>query len=169
MASTHVGVSGDESVKPAFNAGLRKGQRKYGGPPLNWTGPPPTKGSEVFVGKIPRDLTEDDLLPLFESIGSIYEMRLMMDLNGGNRGFAFVTFATPSDATKAIQQLNRYEIRPKRFIGVIKSLDNCRLFVGGIPKDKTEEDILEEMSRLTDGVVRVILYRYLCLVNCGNT
>ena len=138
---------------------LRNGQRKYGGPPEDWTGPPPTKGSEVFVGKIPRDLMEGELLSVFQSVGPVFEIRLMMDSNGANRGFAFVTFATPADAGKAIQQLNRYEIRPSRFIGVIRSMDNCRLFVGGIPKDKSEEDIREEMSRITDGVVRVILYR----------
>lgn len=139
---------------------LRNGQRKVGGPPLNWNGSPPKKGSEVFVGKLPRDLMEDSLLPLFQTVGTVYEMRLMMDFNGYNRGYAFVTFSQPSDAIRAIQQLNNYEIRPKRFIGVIKSRDNCRLFVGGIPKDKTEEDIKREMSQLTDGIVNVILYRF---------
>lgn len=146
---------------------LRKGQRKYGGPPADWNGPPPKKGSEVFVGKLPRDLLEDSLLPLFQGVGTVYEMRLMMDLNGFNRGYAFVTFAKPADAARAIQTLNNYEIRPKRFIGVIQSLDNCRLFVGGIPKDKIEEDIKEEMSRITDGVVRVILYRFVT-TNAGT-
>lgn len=138
---------------------LRNGQRTYGGPPPNWTGPPPTKGSEVFVGKIPRDLMENELLSIFETVGPVFEIRLMMDgAAGGNRGFAFVTFTTPSDAAKAIQQLNRYEIRPHRFIGVLRSLDNCRLFIGGIPNDKSREDIREEMTRHTDGVVAVILY-----------
>jgi len=43
-----------------------------------------------------------------------------------------------------------------RFIGVVKSVDNCRLFVGGIPRDKTKEDILEEIRKITEGVIRVI-------------
>ncbi|XP_046455799.1 probable RNA-binding protein 46 [Daphnia pulex] len=137
---------------------LRSGQRRYGGPPEGWTGPPPSKGGEVFVGKIPRDLMENELLPVFQTVGPVYEIRLMMDTNETNRGFAFVTFATPADAGKAIQKLNRYEIRPGRFIGVIRSMDNCRLFIGGIPKDKSEEEIHKEMSRITEGVVRVILY-----------
>lgn len=45
-----------------------------------------------------------------------------------------------------------------RRIGVVKSVDNCRLFVGGIPKDKNAEEIRREMDKLTDGVVDVIVY-----------
>ena len=61
------------------------GQRHYG-PPRNWEGPPPARGSEVFVGKIPRDSFEDELVPIFERVGYIYEMRLMMEYTGQNRG-----------------------------------------------------------------------------------
>lgn len=151
----------DEETATSTNIiALQSGQQKYGGPPQNWSGPPPTKGSEVFIGKIPRELTASDLLPVFESVGIVYEMRLMMDPNNGcNRGFAFVTYTTPADAVKAIQQLNNYEIRPKRLIGVIKSMENCRLFIGGIPKDKTQDEVQSMMSRVTDGVIGVILYR----------
>lgn len=38
------------------------------------------------------------------------------------------------------------------------SVDNCRLFVGGIPKTKKREEILAEMKKVTDGVVDVIVY-----------
>lgn len=38
------------------------------------------------------------------------------------------------------------------------SVDNCRLFVGGIPKRVTKEDIREEMEKVTEGVVDVIVY-----------
>ncbi|RWR98678.1 APOBEC1 complementation factor-like protein, partial [Dinothrombium tinctorium] len=64
------------------------GQRKYG-PPPDWIGPPPRKGSEVFIGKIPRDCYEDEIVPLFEQIGKVYELRLMMDFSGANRGYGF--------------------------------------------------------------------------------
>ncbi|KAK3103329.1 hypothetical protein FSP39_018536 [Pinctada imbricata] len=50
------------------------GQRKYG-PPPGWNGPPPARGCEIFVGKIPRDCYEDELVPVFERIGKIYELR----------------------------------------------------------------------------------------------
>jgi hypothetical protein len=54
------------------------GQRRYG-PPPNWTDFPPNRGCEVFLGKIPRDCFEDELVPLCEKVGKIYEIRLMMD------------------------------------------------------------------------------------------
>ncbi|KAK2884367.1 APOBEC1 complementation factor isoform X3 [Channa argus] len=134
------------------------GQRRYGGPPPGWDGPQPERGSEIFVGKLPRDLFEDELVPLCEKFGKIYEVRMMMDFNGNNRGYAFVTFGNKQEARTAMKQLNNYEIRNGRLLGVCASVDNCRLFVGGIPKTKKREEILAEMRKVTDGVVDVIVY-----------
>lgn len=59
---------------------------------------------QIFVGKIPRDLFEDELVPLFEKAGPIWDLRLMMDpLSGLNRGYAFVTFCTKEAAQKAVK------------------------------------------------------------------
>lgn len=59
---------------------------------------------QVFVGKIPRDLYEDELVPLFESAGPIWDLRLMMDpLSGQNRGYAFITYCNKDDAQKAVK------------------------------------------------------------------
>ena len=67
---------------------------------------------KVFVGKIPRDVYEDELVPLFSRHGRIYEMRLMMDFNGNNRGYAFVVFSTKKEAQNAVRMLNNYEVCP---------------------------------------------------------
>ncbi|GCB69487.1 hypothetical protein scyTo_0010564 [Scyliorhinus torazame] len=123
-----------------------------------WEGPPPPRGCEVFVGKIPRDMYEDELVPVFQRAGKIYEFRLMMEFSGENRGYAFVMYTTREEAQNAIKMLNNYEIRPGKFIGVCVSLDNCRLFIGAIPKEKKKEEILEEMKKVTEGVVDVIVY-----------
>ena len=48
--------------------------------------------------------------------------------------------------------------RNGRLLGVCASVDNCRLFVGGIPKTKKREEILSEMKKVTEGVVDVIVY-----------
>ncbi|XP_058629401.1 RNA-binding protein 47 isoform X3 [Onychostoma macrolepis] len=133
------------------------GQRKYG-PPPGWQGPSPPRGCEIFVGKIPRDVYEDELVPVFETVGRIYEMRLMMDFDGKNRGYAFVMYTQKHEAKRAVRELNNFEIRPGRLLGVCSSVDNCRLFIGGIPKTKKREEILEEVSKVTEGVLDVIVY-----------
>ncbi|XP_035282288.1 RNA-binding protein 47-like isoform X6 [Anguilla anguilla] len=133
------------------------GQRKYG-PPPGWDGHAPPRGCEIFVGKIPRDVYEDELVPVFESVGRIYEMRLMMDFDGKNRGYAFVMYTQKQEAKRAVRELNNYEVRPGRLLGVCCSVDNCRLFIGGIPKTKKREEILEEVSKVTEGVLDVIVY-----------
>ncbi|KAG8134970.1 hypothetical protein E2320_008037 [Naja naja] len=144
--------------KTGYNMVQENGQRKFGGPPPGWEGPPPPRGCEVFVGKIPRDIYEDELVPIFERAGKIYEFRLMMEFSGENRGYAFVMYTTKEEAQFAIKTLNNYEIRPGKFIGVCISLDNCRLFIGAIPKEKKKEEILDEMKKVTEGVVDVLVY-----------
>ncbi|KFQ61917.1 Dead end protein 1, partial [Pelecanus crispus] len=58
------------------------GQRRYGAPPPGWVGDPPPAGTEVFIGKL-----------LFQSVGKLYEFRLMMTFSGLNRGFAYAKYS----------------------------------------------------------------------------
>lgn len=81
--------------RTGYKLDVTTGQRKYGGPPPDWEGDVPATGCEVFCGKIPRDMYESELIPLFEKCGTIWDLRLMMDpMTGLNRGYAFVTFTT---------------------------------------------------------------------------
>lgn len=123
--------------------------------------PPPPKGTEIFVGKLPRDFFEDQLVPLFEEIGPIYKLRLMVDFSGKNRGYAFITYFTLENAQAAIEKYHNYEIRKGCKIGVYKSVDNCRLFVGNLPKDKSKEEIIEGLGPYVEGLTNVILYKSL--------
>ena len=88
----------------------------------------------------------------------------MMDFSGSNRGFAFVQYSNQIDANIAIRKLNKYEMRPNYRIGVLKSIDNCRLFIGSLPKDKSREEILAEMEKLTEGIADVIVYRFILVL-----
>ena len=63
-----------------------------------------------------------------------------------------------SHARNAISKLNNYEIRKGRTLGVCSSVDNCRLFVGGIPKARKKEEILAEIKKVTENVEDVIVY-----------
>jgi hypothetical protein len=59
--------------RTGYSLEVTTGQRKYGGPPPDWSedDPQPMMGSEVFVGKIPKDMFEDELVPLFEQVSNI--------------------------------------------------------------------------------------------------
>ena len=85
----------------------KQGQRIFGGPPPGWTGPPPGRGTEIYCYRIPRyflseakylnqvvtrDCFEDELVPLFASVGKIYELRLMIEFSGTNRTYCYVRY-----------------------------------------------------------------------------
>ncbi|XP_032515969.1 heterogeneous nuclear ribonucleoprotein R isoform X9 [Danaus plexippus] len=145
--------------RTGYTLDVTTGQRKYGGPPPGWEGGTPGAGCEVFCGKIPKDMYEDELIPLFESCGTIWDLRLMMDpMSGANRGYAFVTFTTREATQRAVQELDNHEIKPGKTLRIKISVPNLRLFVGNIPKSKGKEEILEEFGKLTAGLVEVIIY-----------
>jgi heterogeneous nuclear ribonucleoprotein R len=145
--------------RTGYTLDVTTGQRKYGGPPPNWDGSPPGNGCEVFCGKIPKDMYEDELIPHFEKCGRIWDLRLMMDpMSGLNRGYAFITFTTRDEALEAVKQLNTLEIVSGKTLKVNVSVPNTRLFVGNIPKSKSKEDIINEFDKLSAGLVEVIIY-----------
>ncbi|XP_063632504.1 heterogeneous nuclear ribonucleoprotein Q-like isoform X2 [Cydia splendana] len=146
-------------ARTGYTLDVTTGQRKYGGPPPGWEGGTPGAGCEVFCGKIPKDMYEDELIPLFERCGAIWDLRLMMDpMTGTNRGYAFVTFTSREATQRAVQELNDYEIRKGKKIGVTVSFNNHRLFVGNIPKNRDRDDLFEEFTRHAPGLVEVIIY-----------
>jgi len=145
--------------RTGYSLDVTTGQRKYGGPPPNWDGGQPGAGHEVFCGKIPKDIFEDELIPLFEKCGKIWDLRLMMDpMTGMNRGYCFVTFCEKEGAEEAVKQLDNYEIKKGKTLKVNISVANLRLFVGNIPKSKSKDEVYEEFKKLTDNLQEVIVY-----------
>lgn len=145
--------------RTGFSLDVTTGQRKYGGPPPNWEGKAPGHGCEVFIGKIPREIFEDDLIPLFEKCGDLYDLRLMMDpLSGMNRGYGFITFTNEEGAREAVKKLDNHEVKNGKQIKVNVSVPNLRLFVGNIPKSKGKEEIMTEFGKHTEELQDVIIY-----------
>jgi len=156
----------DEKIKELLDRtnyplDITTGQRRYGGPPPKdvYDGEQPGNGCQVFIGKIPRNVYEDELVPMLEKAGTIWDFRLMMDpLSGQNRGYGFASFTTRDAAQECVKQMDNLEIRPKKYLGVCVSQSNCRLFVGSIPKSKTKEEIFDEFQAITEGLTDVIIY-----------
>ncbi|KAM4603161.1 dead end protein homolog 1-like [Discoglossus pictus] len=134
------------------------GQRKYGGPPPGWIGEVPVGGSEVFIGKLPQDIYEDKLIPLFQSVGKIYEFRLMMTFSGLNRGFAYARYINRRHANAAIAALNGFEIQKDCHIVVCRSTEKCELTLDGLPNILDQGLLRRLLHELTVGVVNVSLY-----------
>ncbi|XP_068571449.1 dead end protein 1 [Cebidichthys violaceus] len=133
------------------------GQRKYGGPPEVWDGPPPESRCEVFISQIPRDTYEDLLIPLFSSVGPLWEFRLMMNFSGQNRGFAYGKYGLPAAANEAIRLLHGHMLEPGSHLSVRRSTEKRHLCIGDLPATTRQEDLLKVLHVLADGVERLSL------------
>lgn len=87
MSVSILGIESEEIQallrRTGYSLKQENGQRRYGGPPPGWNSPPPGRGCEVFIGKVPRDCFENELVPIFERFGRIYEVdHIMLVLSG---------------------------------------------------------------------------------------
>ncbi|KAJ0988137.1 hypothetical protein J5N97_006493 [Dioscorea zingiberensis] len=71
----------------------------------------PPSARKLYVGNIPRTLTNEELAKIFEEHGTVEKAEVMYDkYSGRSRRFAFVTMNTVEDANAAIEKLNETEI-----------------------------------------------------------
>ncbi|KAL2514169.1 30S ribosomal protein 2 [Forsythia ovata] len=65
----------------------------------------------LYVGNIPRTVTNDELRKIVEDHGAVEKAEVMYDkYSGRSRRFAFVTMKTAEDANAAIEKLNGTDI-----------------------------------------------------------
>lgn len=127
-------------------------------PASDFRGPPP-KGCEVFVARLPREMTIEEFRDLFERVGMVFKVRLMKAGAVINRGFGFITYTNTEDAKRALA-LNRYPIRPNWNIVVNKSIDNCRLYVGCLPTYVTNRSVMATFGNVSPGLHKAEIYKY---------
>lgn len=132
------------------------------GPPLNTpiTFIPPD-GSEIFAFKLPIDVEVSELLPFFSTAGKVYKIRIMMHVSKlTNKGYAFVMYHDIASAQNAVSILHNALLRPDCAVKVTISLDNKRLFIGGILNEKSRDEVWRELQRHgVPDIVDVIMYR----------
>ncbi|TTE22036.1 Dead end protein 1 [Bagarius yarrelli] len=133
------------------------GQRKYGGPPPGWKGPVPGPGCEVFISQIPREVYEDRLIPLFQSVAPLYEFRLMMNFSGQNRGFAYAKYGDTASAVAAIRALNMYPLENDVKLTVRRSIEKRQLCLGDLPPTMGRNELLMVLRQIADGVEGVTM------------
>ncbi|NXI14740.1 DND1 protein, partial [Irena cyanogastra] len=134
------------------------GQRRYGGPPQGWVGGPPPADTEVYIARLPQDIYENTLIPLFESVGKLYEFRLMMTFSGLNRGFAYARYASRQDAQSAIAAFHRFQLREGCAIVVCWSTQKRELVVNGLGASVSQQELEAMLQMVTEGIRSVTLH-----------
>ncbi|WOG93253.1 hypothetical protein DCAR_0312534 [Daucus carota subsp. sativus] len=114
------------------------------------------KGSEVFVGGLPRNLTEDRIREVFSACGEIQEIRLIKDHQGTLKGYCFVRFTTKAAADKAVREKSGLVLDGKK-IGVLPSSEQETLFMGNLYKGWTADEFSNLVRQVFPDIVSVDL------------
>ncbi|ORY48422.1 hypothetical protein BCR35DRAFT_356183 [Leucosporidium creatinivorum] len=74
-------------------------------------GAPQQRSSVVFVGNLPFDYTEEQLVETFSSVGPVVSFRLVFDhATGRPKGFGFCEYKDPETAASALRNLQGVEV-----------------------------------------------------------
>jgi polyadenylate-binding protein len=71
------------------------------------------QGVNLYVKNLDDNITDDGLRSQFESFGKITSAKVMCDEAGRSKGFGFVCFEKPDDATKAVVDMNNKMVGTK--------------------------------------------------------
>ncbi|OIW16509.1 hypothetical protein TanjilG_32179 [Lupinus angustifolius] len=100
----------------------------------------------IFVGGIPFDLTEGDLIAVFAQYGEVVDVNLVRDKGTGkSKGFAFIAYEDQRSTTLAVDNLNGAQI-----LGRIIRVDH----VDKYKKKEEEDEETERQKREARGVCR---------------
>ncbi|KAJ4787419.1 RNA-binding protein 47 [Rhynchospora pubera] len=119
----------------------------------------PPQGSEVYIGGIPTDASEEDLKGFCETSGEVVEVRMVRENNSSeNKGYAFISFRTMDMASKAIKELHNSEFKGKK-VRCSMSQSKNRIFIGNVPRKWEESDLKNAVSKVGPGIIRVDLMK----------
>jgi len=149
---------------------------------VNWAtnsgsgGPPKVLGTSVsiYVGNLDDDINESDLKSAFEPFGELLNVKVVRDpVTNKSKNIGFISFTNKPDAEKAIRDMHgaMLKTRPIKtnwatrnqnqrreemdYDEVYKAtnVDNCTVYVGGIPNNISDEAVrrhFEDYGKLID-------------------
>jgi RNA recognition motif-containing protein len=72
---------------------------------------------KLFIGNLPYDISEPELLSLFNEFGEVVNANLVKDnFTGRSRGFAFVEMDSRSSGQQAMESLNKSVYKSKALV-----------------------------------------------------
>ena len=72
---------------------------------------------KLFIGNLPYDISEPELLSLFNEFGEVVNANLVVDrYTGKSRGFAFVEMDSRSSGQQAMESLNKTVYKSKALV-----------------------------------------------------
>ncbi|KAJ7097874.1 polyadenylate binding protein [Mycena belliarum] len=71
------------------------------------------QGVNLYIKNLEDDVDDDKLRTEFEAFGSVTSCKVMRDDKGTSKGFGFVCFSSPDEATKAVAEMNNKMIGSK--------------------------------------------------------
>ena len=129
-------------------------------------GPPPDnserpKGAEIFLGRLPPTVFEDELVPLLETFGKIWEVRILLNEKSEfGRGFAFATFYDSNVARAVVRNLTNKPLPGHDGVNFSISLSkpHSLVMIKNLPKHKSRAQITRDFEGFFEGMLGVNIW-----------
>jgi len=97
-----------------------------------------TPSKVCFVGNIPYDVTEEQLIEVFNEVGPVVQFRLVVDRDTGRaKGYGFCEYPDQETASSAVRNLNNYEVNGRQIRVDYAEMDSIGGTVGGTSTNST--------------------------------
>lgn len=106
--------------------------------------------SDIRCKGLPKDMNEDELIPLFERHGQVLGVRKIVDAN-----IVFASYTNVNDAENAVRHLHGSNIRGCT-LKVRRSVNQESLIVRGIPKHMPRQKLFQAFSSMTMHTLRSV-------------
>jgi RNA recognition motif-containing protein len=126
MNPVHIGIAGAAGLIIGFAAGrlsasgkkpAKKAPKAKNAPRRSPSGKKAGEGIELYVGNLPYEAREKDLVKAFSVAGEALSARIIRNkFNGKSKGYGFVEMATDSDAKQAAGKMNGTELDGRKIV-----------------------------------------------------